>query len=205
MKKLSLIAFLLLAACMQPKQPTADMIEQEAINDLQQGKLEIAAEKLNKILTTSPERWKSFNAKGILHSFRNELPQAESAFAAANAISSNNVVILNNWGLALAMDQRYDEAIAKLMQAVEAAPQQSRSQPEMNLAMIYALSGNEKPAEMILRRYMAPEDIEGNMKFYRSVRRDREQSRRALQKSYGLPNGEDSANEPFTILPPPVR
>lgn len=172
---------------------------------LQQGDLAGASDKLNQVLADSPQRWKSINAIGILHSLKNEIPQAEASFASADSISPNTPAVLNNWGLALAIDGHYDEAIAKLMQAVEVAPTETRAQPEMNLALVYALSGNEKPAELILHRYMDPAKIKENMKFYRGLRKDQEKSRQVLQKAYGMPQMDaPPAGEPQTLLPPPA-
>ena len=207
MKKLySLLFCLLIAACSmvtkQQPQPPA-LLQEQAITELQQGNLDSATDKLNTVLTKEPQSWKALNAMGIIYSLKNNLPQAESSFAAADAANPNNTPVLNNWGLALAIDNRYDEAIAKLMQAVEVSPPENRTQPEMNLALVYALSGNDKSAQLILHRYMEPAKIKENMKFYSSLRKDREKSRQALQNAYGLPQPEaPTGSEPQSIFPP---
>jgi Flp pilus assembly protein TadD len=83
------------------------------------------------------------------------------------------------------MDGRYDEAIARIMQAVEMAPQEKRMQPEMNLAMVYGLAGKEKQAEIILRRHMEPNKAADNLKAYRAIRKDHEKARQMLQNAAG--------------------
>jgi Tfp pilus assembly protein PilF len=138
----------------------------------------------------------------MLHAFKNQMPQSESFFAAADSASANNPAILNNWGLALAMDGRYDQALAKLMQAVEVAPQEKRVQPEMNLALVYGLMGKESQASMILRRYMEPKKITENITSYRAIRSNREKARQALQNAASpVPTPVDQQ----LILPPSLQ
>jgi Tfp pilus assembly protein PilF len=209
MRLLALVFLVFVVACTTTKKPkleVLDGLEAQAVTDLQQGNLAAADEKLNKVLADSPQRWRSLNALGILHSFKNEIPQAQASFASADSISPNNPAVLNNWGLALAIDNRYDEAIAKLMQAVEVAPPTTRTQPELNLALIYALSGNEKPAEIILHRYMTPAKIRENMKFYRGLRKDQQKSRQVLQNAYGVPQMQVPVEDPpVPLLPAPAQ
>jgi len=201
MKPLHIALCLLLTACApikQQPQPTPDLLEQQALIELQQGNLDSAAQKLNTILTKEPQRIKSLNAMGIISSLKNNPAQAAASFTAADIASPNTPAILNNWGLALAMDGHYDEAVAKLMHAVEIAALEHREQPEMNLALVYALSGNEKSAEVILHRYMEVDKIRENLKFYRSLHKNPEKSRQALQNAYGLPQPEAFTEQPFT-------
>ena len=207
MRVLALFLLTLIVACshtQKPKPEALDGLETQGVAALQQGDLGGAAEKLNQVLADSPNRWKSINAIGILHSLKNEIPQAQASFASADSISPNNPAVLNNWGLALAIDNHYDEAIAKLMQAVEVSPPDTRTQPEMNLALVYALSGNEKPAEIVLHRYMDPAKIKENMKFYRSLRKDQQKSRQVLQKAYGMPQMDAPAESMPQTLPAPA-
>ena len=210
MRFLLLLSLVFVVACAStPKKSKSEMLdglETEAVTELQQGNLDAANDKLSKVLADAPQRWKSLNAMGILHSFKNEMPQALASFAAADAASPNTPAVLNNWGLALAMENRYDEGVAKLMQAVEVSPPATRTQPEMNLALVYALSGNNKPAEMILHRYMDASKIKENMKFYSGLRKDREKSRQALQNAYGMPLPEaPGGNEPQSIFPSAIH
>ncbi len=170
----TLIVLLGVAACVpMQKQPalTTDMLEQQGLAEMEKGNFDPAIESFNKVLKKEPTRWKTLNAIGMLHAFKNQMPQAESFFVAADKTSQNNPAILNNWGLALAMGGRYDEAVAKLMQAVDITPQEKRAQPEMNLALVYGLMGREKQAEMILRRHMEPNKAAANLKAYRAIRK----------------------------------
>jgi Flp pilus assembly protein TadD len=186
MKYITIVFCLFVAACApMKKQPvqTADMLEQQGLAEMEKGNFDPAIEKFNAVLKKEPTRWKTLNAIGMLHAFKNQMPQSESFFAAADSASGNNPAILNNWGLALAMDGRYDQATAKLMQAVEVAPQEKRMQPEMNLALVYGLMGKESQASMVLRRYMEPKKITENIKSYRAIRSNREKARQALQNA----------------------
>lgn len=199
MKKLALICCLIvLAGCQSSKKsPQAlEQLELQGISNLQSGNLDAAQQTLQTVLSDSPDRWKSYNALGIVQSLKNDFAGAEVSFAKANSFNPDNPAVLNNWGLVQAMNDHYEDAIARLMQAVEAAPTDNRTQPEMNLAMIYALSGNEKSAEVILHRYLTPDKIKKNLSFYASLRSDRDKAQAAIQKAYQAPQ---------TILPDAVK
>lgn len=207
MKYIAIVFCLFVAACVpMKKQPvqTADMIEQQGLAEMEKGNFDPAIEKFNAVLKKEPTRWKTLNAIGMLHAFKNQMPQAESFFAAADSASANNPAILNNWGLALAMDGRYDEALARLMQAVEVAPQEKRAQPEMNLALVYGLMGRESQAAGILRRHMDTKKIAENIKSYRTIRSNREKTRQALQNAAGaMPSQTLSAPIDKQLIVPP--
>lgn len=209
MKYIVLLCLFVASCAPMQKQPvqTADMLEQQGLAEMERGNFDPAIEKFNAVLKKEPTRWKTLNAIGMLHAFKNQMPQSESFFAAADSASPNNAAILNNWGLALAMDGRYDEALARLMQAVETAPQEKRAQPEMNLALVYGLMGRESHASAILRRYMEPNKITENIKSYRAIRSNREKARQMLQNAAGAtpPQTLDTPTDKQLILPPSLQ
>lgn len=196
-----LIAALMLSACvpmqMKPKAATTEQLEKEALALMEQGKTDEVVPKLNAILKKNPRSWKALNAIGTLHGLKGALPQADSFFQAADAASPNNAAILNNWALVLAFADRYDLALPKMMQAVERAKPEQLEKTEMNLALLYALMGNENAARMALRRHLLPEQVEGNIRAYRSIAKSREQRQKALSEAAGVPAE--------SILPAPLR
>ena len=184
-----------------------DAIEGQALAEMNMGKFDLAVDKFNKVLAKDGTRWRTLNAIGVLHTLKGQLPQAGQFFAAADAASPGNPAVLNNWGIAYGIAGNSPEAVSRLMQAVEAAgaDPQKREQTEMNLAMVYALSGNDRAAEPILRRYLDPEKARKNLQTYAKIRRDRQQSRQLLEKSFGTPESEKLGAQPLEMLPPALN
>ena len=77
----------------------------------------------------------------------------------------DNLKLLNNYGLSLALQSRHDEAIRILKQAAQHKDAGANSR--QNLAMAYALAGNEVMASRLLSIDSGPELTNENMNYFR--------------------------------------
>lgn len=81
------------------------------------------------------------------------------------AIDPDNLKILNNYGLSLALQSRHDESIAVLKQAAQ--HRDAGATHRQNLAMAYALSGNETMSARLLSIDSGPDLTNENLNYYR--------------------------------------
>lgn len=79
----------------------------------------------------------------------------------------DNLKLLNNYGLSLALQSRHDEAISVLKQAAQ--HRDAGATHRQNLAMAYALSGNEIMSARLLSIDSGPELTNENLNYYRML------------------------------------
>ncbi len=80
-------------------------------------------------------------------------------------VDPNNLKLLNNYGLSLALQSRHDEAIAILKQAAQ--HKDAGATHRQNLAMAYALSGNETMSARLLSIDSSPDMTNSNLNYFR--------------------------------------
>ncbi|MCC3860375.1 tetratricopeptide repeat protein [Pseudemcibacter aquimaris] len=83
------------------------------------------------------------------------------------ALDPDNLKLLNNYGLSLALQSRHDEAISVLKQAAQ--HRDAGASHRQNLAMAYALSGNEIMSARLLSIDSGPELTNENLNYYRML------------------------------------
>ncbi|WP_321389276.1 tetratricopeptide repeat protein [Emcibacter sp.] len=81
------------------------------------------------------------------------------------ALDPDNLKLLNNYGLSLALQSRHDEAVNILKQAAQ--HKDAGASHRQNLAMAYALSGNEVMASRLLSIDSGPELTNENLNYFR--------------------------------------
>ena len=81
------------------------------------------------------------------------------------ALDPDNLKLLNNYGLSLALQSRHDESIRILKQAAQ--HKDAGANHRQNLAMAYALGGNEIMASRLLSIDSGPELTNENMNYFR--------------------------------------
>ena len=81
------------------------------------------------------------------------------------AVDPDNLKLLNNYGLSLALQSRHDQSIAILKQAAQ--HRDAGATHRQNLAMAYALSGNEIMSARLLSIDSGPDITNENLNYYR--------------------------------------
>lgn len=118
------------------------------------GKAQIAAaligdarETLDKSLKADPENWQAHSALGVIYDRLGLFEAARAAYRKALELSPNNVAVINNLGLSLALSGKLDEAIRTLEKLRNS--EYSTLQARQNLAMLYGLKGDFENAEKL--------------------------------------------------------
>jgi len=144
------------------------------------GKDTDAGRAFSEIMEKDTKRWRTLNALGILFVTKNMVPEANAYFTEALKYSPDNPSVLNNVGLSQAVDKNYPRAIAALEQASRVAGSgEKRKQVDLNLALVYGVSGDLDTARDIASRYLEGPTLSNNMGLYAHLAKDD-----ALAKTY---------------------
>ncbi len=114
------------------------------------------------------------------------------------AVDPDNIKLLNNYGLSLALQSRHDESIAVLKQAAQ--HRDAGATHRQNLAMAYALAGNEIMSARLLSIDSGPELTNENLNYYRilsNLSADDRFEAVLTQSGSDLTDLTDTANETF--------
>lgn len=147
--------------------------EGRALTLMAQGKSTDAGREFSEIMQKDGRRWRTLNALGILFVTKGMIPEAMAYYTEALRQSPDNPSVLNNVGLSRAVDKNYPRAIEALDQASRVAPADDRrKQIELNLAMIYGLSGDMEKARALASKYLDGAALDNNLGFYAHLSKD---------------------------------
>jgi Flp pilus assembly protein TadD len=155
-------------------------MEGRGLSLMANGKVSDAGRAFSDVIEKDPKRWRTLNAIGILFVTKNMVPEAIAYYTEALEISPDNPAILNNVGLSYATDKNYPRAIEALKQAsrFSKAPFQ-RKQIDLNLAMVYGVSGDFDTARDVAGKYLEGPALDNNLGLYAHLAKDD-----SLAKSY---------------------
>ncbi len=158
-----------------------DALEGKGLALMAKGEFEEAGDTFATVIKQDKTRWRTLNALAILFVTREQYEDAMAYYTEALVHSKNNVSVLNNVGLTYAIEGRAEDAIDTLLKAVELTPSNhaQREHIEMNLALVYATSGDLKAAKRIASRYLSGPRLNNNLGFYAHLA-----DNDALAKSY---------------------
>ena len=162
-------------------QPTnLDAREGKGLVLMGQGKFADAGREFSDIMKVSPTRWRTLNALGILFVTKNMIPEAMAYYTEALRQSPDNPAVLNNVGLSRAVDRDFSRAVEALEQASRVATAEDRrKQIELNLAMVYGISGDSEKARDLASKHLEGAALDNNLGFYAHLAKDD-----ALAKTY---------------------
>lgn len=144
------------------------------------GKSTDAGRVFSDIMGKDSKRWRTLNALGILFVTKNMVPEAMAYYTEALKYSADNPAVLNNVGLSQAVDKNYPRAIQALEQASRVSGSTTRRrQIDLNLALVYATSGDVDTAKDIAGKYLQGPSLDNNLGLYAHLAKDD-----ALAKTY---------------------
>lgn len=162
------------------KQPNnIDAAEGKALAMLANGDTQDAAKQLQRIVERDRTRWRTLNALGILFAAKGMYSESVAYLKEGLRVSDGNPAILNNLGLVQGMQRRYGEAIDTFEEAARKADAHQKKQIELNLALIYGISGRMQDAEKTAARHLDENALQNNLGLYAHLTNNRE-----LAKSY---------------------
>lgn len=157
------------------KETPADLDAQEGrgLTLMAMGKATDAGRVFADIMKKDGTRWRTLNALGILFVTKNMVPEAMAYYAEALKHSPDNPAILNNVGLSQAVDQNYSRAISALEQGSRLSGSgERRKQIDLNLALVYAVSGDVETAADIAEKYLQGPTLDNNLGLYAYLAKD---------------------------------
>lgn len=149
-------------------------IEGKGLTLIAKGDFETPTGLLAEVLKADNKRWKSLNAMGILFVTRNLYSDAQKYFEEALRQSPNNISVLNNLGLAQALDKKFPVAVETLSKASAQSSVDSlaRKRIDLNLALVYASMGKLDEAEKIAKNYLSGVQLDNNLGLYAHLAKD---------------------------------
>ncbi len=106
-----------------------------------------------------------FNVLGIAYDALGDHAEAQRQYSAGLALAPENRSLRSNMALSLALQERYDDAIAQLKSADERDPSVGH-----NLAFVYGLAGRIEEAARISRQFLSDADVANNLAYYQAIR-----------------------------------
>jgi Flp pilus assembly protein TadD len=150
-----------------------EAMEGHGLTQMALGKSTDAGQQFADIMKKDPKRWRTLNALGILFVTKNMIPEAMAYYTEALKYSPDNTAVLNNVGLSQAADHNYPRAIEALEQASRVSGGgERRRQVELNLAMVYGVSGDLDTAREIAEKYLQGPALDNNLGLYAHLAKD---------------------------------
>lgn len=144
-----------------------DAQEGRGLTLMQLGKTADAGRAFEKIMKTDKKRWRTLNALGILFVNKNMIPEAMAYYKESLKESEDNPAVVNNVGLSHAVDGKYARAINALELAARLSKsEQQRKQINLNLAMVYGVSGDMDTAKQIASKHLEGPALDNNLGLY---------------------------------------
>lgn len=161
---------------------TAAAREGKALALITKGDFDTPAGLLDEVMKQDATRWKTLNALGILFSTRNLQNEAQQYFTEALKHHPDSPPILNNLGLAQALNKKYDEAIETLLKAsnLSASGSLERKRIDLNAALVYASAGKLDEARFMAENYLSGAALNNNLGLYAHLAKDDQMARAYL-------------------------
>ena len=137
---------------------------------VQSGDAVDAIDPLERATERDDAAWENYAALGVAFGMLNQPERAEEANLRALALSPDNPNVLNNMGLATAMDGDLDGAIDLLERAAE--HDEADVTVRQNLALLLAYRGDLARAEQLARQDLPEDMADRNIAFYKSLSSD---------------------------------
>ncbi|HEU4665860.1 MAG TPA: type IV pilus biogenesis/stability protein PilW [Dokdonella sp.] len=129
---------------------------------MQQGKLELALEKLNKALQFNPDYVDAHTVIAVLYESINDMPKAEEHYRRAAQLKPKSGAENNNYGRFLCLEGKYAEGQEYFARALADPFYQTPALAMGNAGTCLAKAGKNDQAEQMLRQALAinPNDAE---------------------------------------------
>lgn len=150
---------------------------------------------------------RAYNALGVAHDMNGDRGAAQQAYADGLERDPENLTLLNNLGLSLALSGQHAEAISVLGR-VTASPN-ATPRHRQNLALAYGLAGRADLAADVSNNDLAMRDVQNNLGYYAWLR-DQPGNQNDLSATLGTPGADlstgtmvanDAAPMPLSATP----
>jgi len=141
-----------------------DALEGKALALLAQNKTKKAEKMFGKVMDLDASRWKTANGLGTIYTMQQKSKEALEYYELASSLTNDsNSTILTNIGLTHAFKKDYKKAIKYLKNASKEANKKDKTQVDLNLSMIYGLSGDMEKAAQVARLHLPEVAVLNNL------------------------------------------
>ncbi len=127
-----------------------------------------AAAQVQAVLDRMPDDPKLLTTQGVVMDMLGQHDTAQSRYRQALAHVPDDPATLNDLALSQALSGQFDSAVATLKPLAERPSASARSR--QNLAVVYALMGNDTAAERLFRIDLSDADVRANMQYFGALR-----------------------------------
>jgi len=125
----------------------------------------MAVPMLNDAVSLNPRDVESISSLALALELQGNVGAAMAAYKDGLDIDPDNLKLLTNYGMSLALQSRYDQAIDMLKRAAQ--HKDAGASQRQNLAMAFALAGNEVMSSRLLAIDNGPELTNENLSYFR--------------------------------------
>lgn len=151
------------------RRPNDPQIELELARiQLGGGKAEVALAHLDRALARAPRDVAILTARGIALDRLSRHLEAQETYRRGLVLDPTNFALLSNLGLSLGLSGQTGDGIVILRELVRDVEATARTRG--NLALVYGLAGREREAAATLATELPPQEIKGNLAYYRELR-----------------------------------
>lgn len=145
-----------------------EALEGKGLALLSKGDFDAASNQFQSVMAKNGARWRTLNGVAILFVIKEMPKEALAYYEEALKQKPDEPAVLNNVGITLAMTQDYTRAIQALTSASERleAGSDERKRADMNLALVYGLSGDMESAEDVASKHLKESALNNNLGFY---------------------------------------
>jgi Flp pilus assembly protein TadD len=172
-------------ALIKSDEKNLDYQEGKALCLLADTKYEEAGDIFTKIINADSKRWRSINGAGLIFASNKKYQEANQYLELAAATSGNSPTVLNNQALIKALVGNTDDAITLLNKASARAgdDKTQKRQIDLNLALIYGISGNMDMAQEVAKPHLTQSQLFNNMGVYAELAKDKELAKTYVNKA----------------------
>ena len=162
-----------------------DYMESKGLCLLANTEFKDAADIFTAVINADDTRWKSINGAGLIFALNKKYKEANEYLDLAAKISGNNPSVLNNQALIKAIIGNYSDSI-KILELASAKASNDESQKrqiDLNLALVYGISGRLDDAEDTARPHLTEPQLYNNMGIYAELHKDKDLAKTYLNKA----------------------
>jgi Flp pilus assembly protein TadD len=142
--------------------------EGKALCFMRETQFDEAIRLFSEVLAKDAMKWKTINAIGVAHALNHNYKEAIEYYDLALSASNNDPVVLNNLALSMAFQGHFSKSAKVLEDMLKNLPKDDkrRKKMELNLALIYGISGRLDEARDLSLPYLTDAQLANNLEYF---------------------------------------
>jgi Flp pilus assembly protein TadD len=142
--------------------------EGKALCFMRETQFDEAIRLFSEVLAKDAMKWKTINALGVAHALNHNYKEAIEYYDLALSASNNDPVVLNNLALSMAFQGHFSKGAKVLEDTLKSLSKDDkrRKKMELNLALIYGISGKLDEARDLSLPYLTDAQLANNLEYF---------------------------------------